>query len=47
MQSLILHYTFLINWHHFIEICFHFDTRGFFVIWQIILTMTQGGEYFL
>ena len=31
MQSLILHYIFLFNWHYCVEICFHFDIKeGFF-----------------
>ena len=32
MQTRILHYIFLFNWHYSVEICFHFDVKeGFFV----------------
>lgn len=32
MQSLIVHDIFLIYCHFFVEICFHFDIKGFFVM---------------
>lgn len=46
MQSLILHHVFLINWHYFVEICFHIDIKGFFFCQvlsktQITLTTIQ------
>lgn len=44
MQSLILLYIFLINWHYFVEICFHIDIKEVFFFAYLLFDIYKSNE---